>query len=71
MSDPYADDLQEGRFQLAFVKRLWPFVRPYRRGFAACLLILLVSFGLELAGPWLLRHAIDGSLLVARWPQRG
>ena len=41
---------------------LWPFVRPYRRGFAACLLILLVSFALELAGPWLLRLAIDGPM---------
>jgi len=62
MSDPYADDLPEGRIQLGFLKKLWPFVRPYRRGFAACLLILFVSFGLELAGPWLLRHAIDGPM---------
>ncbi|MEZ6038087.1 MAG: ABC transporter ATP-binding protein [Planctomycetota bacterium] len=62
MSDPYADDQHEGRFQLRFLRQLWPFVRPYRRGFAACLLILLVSFGLELAGPWLLRHAIDGPM---------
>ena len=62
MSDPYDDDLPEGRIQLGFLGRLWPFVRPYRRGFAVCLLILLVSFLLELAGPWLLRHAIDGPM---------
>ncbi len=62
MSDPYADDVPEGRFQLGFLAQLWPFVRPYRRGFVACLAILLVSFLLEMAGPWLLRHAIDGPM---------
>ncbi len=62
MSDPYADDTPEGRFQLGFLRRLWPFVRPYRRGFGACLLLLFVSFLLEMAGPWLLRHAIDGPM---------
>lgn len=62
MSNPYDDDLPEARFQLTFVRELWPFVRPYRRGFAACLLILLLSFALELAGPWLMRHAIDGPM---------
>jgi ATP-binding cassette subfamily B multidrug efflux pump len=62
MSDPYADDAPEGRIQLGFLKQLWPFVRPYRRGFGACLLILFVSFGLELLGPWVLRHAIDGPM---------
>ena len=62
MTDPYSDELPEARFQLDFLRRLWPFVRRYRGGFAACLLILLVSFGLELLGPWLLRHAIDGPM---------
>jgi ATP-binding cassette subfamily B multidrug efflux pump len=62
MSDPYADDAPEGRFQADFLRRLWPFVRPYRRGFAACLAILLVSFALELIGPKLLQLAIDGPM---------
>ncbi|MBL9076812.1 MAG: ABC transporter ATP-binding protein [Planctomycetes bacterium] len=65
MSDPYLDDQIEGRIQLTFLRRLWPFVRPYRRGFAACLGILLVSFALEMLGPWLLRHAIDGPMRAA------
>lgn len=56
------DDLPEGRLQFDYLRKLWPFVRPYRRGFAACLGILAVSFLLELAGPWLLRHAIDGPM---------
>ncbi len=66
MTDPYADDALAGRIQFAFLGRLWPFVRPYRRGFAACLLILVVSFALEMLGPWLLRHAIDGPMRDTR-----
>ena len=62
MSDPYADDAPEGRFQLGFLRQLWPFVRPYRRGFLWCLCILLVSFGLELLGPHLLQVAIDSPM---------
>jgi len=48
--------------QLSFLRELWPFVRPYRRGFAACLALLAVSMLLELIGPWLIRHAIDGPM---------
>ncbi len=62
MSDPYLDDAPEGRFSFTFLRRLWPFVRPYRRGFLACLGILVVSFVLELLGPYLLRLAIDGPM---------
>ena len=62
MSDPYLDDAPEGRFQWRFLRQLGPFVWPYRRGFAACLALLFVSFVLELLGPWLLRHAIDGPM---------
>lgn len=69
MSDPYADDAPEGRFQLGFMRQLWPFVRPYRRGFLACLGILLVSFGLELLGPHLLQVAIDGPMRQTSLPR--
>ncbi|MCU0867910.1 MAG: ABC transporter ATP-binding protein/permease [Planctomycetes bacterium] len=69
MSDPYADDAPEGRFQLGFLQQLWPFVRPYRRGFLACLLILLLSFGLELLGPKLLGMAIDGPMRATALPR--
>ncbi|MBX3462014.1 MAG: ABC transporter ATP-binding protein [Planctomycetes bacterium] len=62
MTDPYQDDAIEGRIQFGFLARLWPFVRPYRRGFAGCLGLLAASFVLELLGPWLLRHAIDGPM---------
>lgn len=65
MSNPYDDDLPAARFQLSFIKELWPFVRPYKRGFFACLLILFLSFGLELLGPWLMKLAIDGPMTDA------
>ena len=69
MSDPYDDDVPQGGIQLGFLARLWPFVRPYRRGFAACLLILAVSFGLELLGPLLLKFAIDGPMTDTALPR--
>ncbi len=59
-SGPAAPD---DRLSLAALARgLWPFVRPYKRGFGICLGILLLSFGLELLGPYLIREAIDGPL---------
>lgn len=69
MSDPYADDAPEARFQLGFLRQLWPFVSPYRRGFLACLGILLASFGLELLGPHLLQVAIDGPMRSTSLPR--
>ena len=42
--------------------RLWPFVRAERRGFAWALAILAASFAIEVAGPWIVRDAIDGPL---------
>ena len=56
------DDLVDRPLQLGFLQKLWPFVRPYRRAFSASLLLLVFSFFVELAGPWLLRSAIDGPM---------
>ena len=70
MSDPYADDELDEPMDLGFLVKLWPFVTPYRRAFAACLLILFLSFGLELVGPYMLRLAVDGPLR-AEAPQSG
>ncbi len=42
-----------------YVKRLWPFFRPYAGRAAAAGVLLLVSSGLGLLGPVLLRRAID------------
>ena len=50
---------------LSYLRRLWPYVRPYRAGFAICLLILAASFVLEVLGPYLLRLALDGPVAQA------
>jgi ATP-binding cassette subfamily B protein len=39
--------------------RFWPFVRPYLPGYSVGLLLLLLTNGLALWIPWLLRSAID------------
>jgi ATP-binding cassette subfamily B protein len=63
------DDLPAKGVDLGFLPRLWPFVRPYRRAFYLCLLILLLSFALELIGPWLLQQAIDGPMRATAMPR--
>ena len=62
MSTEPDDDLGKP-IGLGFLPQLWPYVRPYRRAFAGCLLLLLVSFVLELIGPWLMKLAIDGPMV--------
>ncbi|MEZ5963787.1 MAG: ABC transporter ATP-binding protein [Planctomycetota bacterium] len=62
MVDEADDDALGKAVDLAHLRRLWPFVHPYRRAFGLALLLLLISFGVELLGPWLLRQAIDGPL---------
>jgi ATP-binding cassette, subfamily B, multidrug efflux pump len=41
------------------IVRLWAFVRPYLRAFALGLAAILASTAIALAGPWVLKHAID------------
>lgn len=62
MSDEWLDDAPERPPSLAILRQLWPFARPYKSAFGACLLILLVSFALEVLGPFLVRWTIDGPL---------
>lgn len=49
----------------SLVKRLWPFLRPYRASFALTLGILLVHFAVELGGTELLRIVFDGPVTDA------
>ena len=51
---------------LTLLKRIWPFVYPYRRAFGLCFLSLFVSFGLEVVRPYLLRRVLDGPVKIAR-----
>lgn len=63
------DDLLDKPVDLGFLRRLWPFVRPYRRAFLGSLLLLLLSFAVEMAGPWLLREAINGPMQTSGLPR--
>lgn len=49
----------------AVLARLWRFARPHRGKFALSFAILAGLFFLELAAPWLLKHAIDGPIAAA------
>jgi ATP-binding cassette subfamily B protein len=61
----YQEDALGRALDVVHVRRLWPFVRPYRRGLALALLILAASLVVEVAGPYVLRLAIDGPLAAA------
>jgi len=47
------------------LRRLWGFARPHRAQFALSFAILGGLFFLELASPWMLKHAIDGPVRAA------
>lgn len=54
---------QDGRaFDSRIVRRLLPFLRPYRVRMAAAILLMLCSTGLSLLVPYLLKVAIDGNI---------
>jgi ABC-type multidrug transport system fused ATPase/permease subunit len=69
VSNKWPDESVDHPPDLRLLRQLWPFARPYRRAFAGCLLVLAVSFGVELAGPWILRSAIDGPLSARDLPR--
>jgi ATP-binding cassette subfamily B protein len=41
------------------VRRLLPFIFPYRRAFSAGLICVVVTTAIQLLSPWVLKHAID------------
>ena len=42
----HAEERDYHEMDWTLLRRIWPFVRPYKWSFAICLLSLLVSFGL-------------------------
>ena len=59
------DEFVVGSWDTALVRRLLAEARPHARLFAGVFIVLLALFGLELAGPWILRHAVDGPVSAA------
>ena len=68
MSSPYKEEELGKHMDFGFLPKLWPFVRPYKRAFGLCLVLLLVSFGIDLLGPYLVNLAISGPLSTAPLP---
>jgi len=59
------DEFVAGSWDTALVVRLIHEAKPYKRLFAGTLVVLVSLFALELAGPWVLRHAVDGPVTAA------
>lgn len=55
-------------FDRQLLRRLWPFTKPYTSRFVIGLALLFVITALEIAGPWVLKVAIDG---VAAMKEQG
>ena len=70
--DPYSEEAVAAKgWDTALLSRLLVFARPHRALFLQSFAVLVLLFGSELAGPWILREAIDGpvaSYLEAREP---
>ena len=61
----YEEESEPHTLDIALLRRLWLFARPYRIAFALCLVSLLVSFSLEAWRPYLLGLVIDGPVAQA------
>ncbi len=55
----YEDDKHDGMSSRDALRRLLPLLRPHRRWLLICFVLLAVSKGLHVAGPNLIRRAID------------
>ena len=61
----HQEERDDHALDLELVRRIWPFLRPYRLAFGLCLLSLFLSFGLEVLRPYLIRLAVDGPAAAA------
>ena len=61
----HVEEREYHAMDLTLLRRIWPFVRPYRSAFALCLATLFVSLSLEAVRPYLLQQVIDGPIAAA------
>lgn len=64
---PRAEDELRASVDRDLVRRLWPFLRPYRGRLLAALVVLPLASLLSLIQPWLLQRAIDDHLVPGEW----
>jgi len=53
------DETLETEFNIEHIKRLWQYIKPYRKDILTTLLMMILSNLAVLLGPYLLRHAIN------------
>jgi len=53
------DESLESEFNIEHLKRLWKYIRPYKKDIFTTLLMMILSNLAVLLGPYLLRHAIN------------
>jgi ATP-binding cassette, subfamily B, multidrug efflux pump len=64
--DELDDDLVASKaWDSSILRRLATYARPHRRLFAWSFVVLAALFALDLLGPWVWRHALDGPVLEA------
>ncbi|MDZ4771647.1 MAG: ABC transporter ATP-binding protein [Planctomycetota bacterium] len=63
--DPFDELVVSTSFDRSLLRRLLKFVKPHRALFAKSFLVLGLLFALDLVGPWLWKHAIDGPVMSA------
>ena len=67
MSEAAVDSLHEEEalgkaYDTRLIRRLWQFVRPYRRQVAATLVLVVPIFLVELAPAWIIKQGLDSAL---------
>ena len=63
MAESFFDDESLGKaYDHRLMRRLLKYLRPYRRVVAAAIGLLLVMSVLQIAGPWIIKHVIDGPI---------
>ncbi|HUU46902.1 MAG TPA: ABC transporter ATP-binding protein, partial [Acidobacteriota bacterium] len=63
MADPFFDDEALGKaYDHHLMRRLLAYLRPYRRVVVLAVFLLLILSVLQIAGPWIIMHVIDGPI---------
>lgn len=63
--DPFDEYVVSKAWDSSLMRRLLRFVRPHARLFTMSFVVLGVLFALDLLGPWMWKHAIDGPVSAA------
>lgn len=65
LDDPFDEYVVSKAWDSSLMRRLLRFVRPHLSLFATSFLVLGVLFALDLLGPWMWKHALDGPVNAA------